>query len=91
MNLIIVNWLIDTLFKFTIFYLVLKIIEESIILKVYWNDTESKLGFGRKIIILDVITKIIMYLCLIGIIIWVYFNLDIYIPIMNGGIKIDLV
>ena len=90
MNVDIINFIIDVLFKASVFYFLVISLQEFIKLKHYLFETELSAGIGLLLITLDVLFKMIIYFCIATIITWAYFNYDIFLSI-GGGSLIDLV
>ena len=90
MSIIIVNYLISLLFTFSSFYFFIISIEEVRVLKHYMYDSEIKSEWGLLLLGFETVCKIIIYFIMGILIVWIFFNYDLFLSI-SGGSLIDMV
>lgn len=90
LNVDIINFVIDVVFKASAFYFLVISIQEVRVLKHYLFESELDQGLGLLLLTLDTLFKMIIYFCIAIMIMWAYFNFDIFLSI-GGGSLIDLV
>lgn len=90
MNVQIVNYVIDILFKVTAFYFLVLSIQQFRVLNHYLFESELEKGYGKLLLTLETLFIMIIYFCITALITWAYFNYDIYLSI-NGGSLVVMV
>ena len=88
--MIIVNYFISLLFTFSSFYFFIIAIQEIRILKHYAYDAEIKSEWRLLLLGAETICKIIIYFIMGILIVWIYFNYDLFLSI-SGGSLVDMV
>jgi hypothetical protein len=90
MDDVIANYVMSLVFTFSTIYFIIIAIEEMRVLKHYIYDSSIKDDWGLLLLGADTICKIIIYLCVAYMIVWIYLYSNVTFP-FNGGSFIDMV